>query len=71
MEEVMAYNLRNPVADRSSRGRGATPQTGVSLAPRAEVLSDSELRARRREQRAAEKDERLAQASASGGRMRQ
>ena len=36
-----------------------------------EGLSDSELRAQRREQRAAEKDERLAQASASGGRMRQ
>ena len=70
MEEVMSYNLRNPVPSKSS-GQKTAPQTAETSAPRAEGLSDSELRARRREQRAAERDERNAQASASGPRMRQ
>ena len=65
MEEVISYNLRNPVVP-MTKGR-PSEQTEQAPAPSvspAKVLSESELRTQRREQRAADRDVRNAPSAA-------
>ena len=56
MEEVMAYNLKNPVVAETSKGAPRQKDAGVPPTAPAEGRSESDLRAQRREQRAADKE---------------
>ena len=56
MEEVMSYNLRNPVVAKAPQEAPQQRDTGVPPVAPAEGRSESDLRAQRREQRAADKE---------------
>ena len=61
MEEVMSYNLRNPVVAKAPKEAPRQKNAGVPPVAPSEGSSESDLRAQRREQRAAEKERRTAQ----------
>lgn len=58
MEEVVSYNLRNPVVAKAPKEASRQRDVGVPPVAPTEGSSESDLRARRREQRAAEKERR-------------
>ena len=64
MEEVISYNLRNPIAPAVPSATSSAPEPPEEPVAPPTGLSESELRAQRREQRAAQRDERNARALA-------
>ena len=64
MEEVISYNLRNPITPAVPNTTSSAPEPQEEPVAAPTGPSESELRAQRREQRTAQRDERNARALA-------